>query len=211
MADWKTVGGQVVAVGAPILGRIIGEFIPIPGGGLLAEWGIRKLGEALGVPATEATPDRLANEIQNVPPDVLKTKLETAEREAEDRWQALTAMHKATAEQNTASGAAINETQRAEIAAGVSWWHWRHQIGYCTLAFGWVTVVAFAAAMFWGGVNIPEVTALITAVMPVIGILAALNGYVAADTTALKMAAVTGQPQPSAAATIIEAVKPKKK
>ncbi len=208
MADWKTVGGKVVAAGAPILGRIIGEFIPIPGGGLLAEWGIRKLAEAIGVAAEAATPDTLGNAIQNSRL-TCSQKLETAEREAESRYGALVAMHKATAEQNTAIGQAIDETQRAELAVGVSFWHWRHRS-----ATARSPSAGSRARVRLGDVRgrhlVPGAAALINAVMPVILILAALNGYVAADTTALKIAAVTGQPARRPAA-VIEAVKPKRK
>jgi hypothetical protein len=210
MADWKAVGGQVVAAGAPILGKIIGEFIPIPGGGMLAEWGIRKLAEAIGVPAESATPAVLQNHMQNMPPDVLKTKLETAEREAEDRWQALTAMHKATAEQNTSIGQAINETQRAELAAGVSWWHWRHLCGYVVVGSGFLFMAGGGKILMFGG-DIAALTALITAITPIFLALCALNGYVAADTTALRVAAITGQPAPTGVAAVVEAVKPKKR
>jgi hypothetical protein len=210
MADWKQVGGQVVAAGAPILGRIIGEFIPIPGGGILAEWGIRKLAEAVGVPSDAATPANLSNAIQNTPPEVLKTRLETAEKEAASRYEALTAMHKATAEQNTAMGQAINETQRAELAAGVSWWHWRHLTGYVVAGSGFLFMAGGAKILMFGG-DIAALTALITAVTPIFLALCALNGYVAADTTALRIAAITGQPAPTATAAVIEAVKPKRK
>lgn len=208
MADWKTVGGQIASVGAPILGKIIGELIPIPGGGMLAEWGIRKLAEALGIPPIEATkPEVVATAIQNTPPDVLKAKLEAAEREAEDRYAALVKIHEATVEQNKESVKVIGQTQREEIARGVSPWHWRHQIGYCTLAFGWVTLAVFASAAFWRGVDVAALTALIGAVMPIFLTLAALNGYVAADTTALKIAAVTGQPTPTGIAAVVGTAK----
>lgn len=209
MSDWKTVAGQLAGVGAPILGRIIGEFIPIPGGGMLAEWGIRKLTEALGIPV-DSSPASVANSIQNTPPDVLKTRLETAEREAEDRYQALTSMHKATAEQNTASATAINETVRAEVAAGVQWWHWRHLCGYLVFGGGVMLMMGGAKILMFGG-DLAALSALITALTPIYLALCALNGYVAADTTALRMAAITGQPTPTGTAAVIEAVKPRKK
>src|SRR5262245_450949 len=113
MSDWKAIGGQVVAAGAPILGKIIGEFIPFPGGGMLAEWGIRKLVEALGL-STDATPAVIANTIQNTPPDVLQAKLAAAEKEADAKWEAYARAAEAVAEVQKTSAAAINETQRTE-------------------------------------------------------------------------------------------------
>jgi hypothetical protein len=210
MADWKQIGGQVVAAGAPILGRIIGEFIPFPGGGTLAEWGIRKLAEALGIKPEDATPDSLGNAIQNTPSDVLQGKLAAAESEAKARWDAIAEIAKAHAEQNTASAQAINQTIREDNARGPSWWHWRHLIGYVTMAQGAVFVAGSAKIMFLGG-DIAALAALVTAITPIFLGLAALNGYVAADTTALKVAAITGQPAPTAVTAVVDAVKAKKK
>jgi hypothetical protein len=206
MADWKHIGGQVVAAGAPVLGRIIGEFIPFPGGGMLAEWGIRKLAETLGVPAENATPDAIGNAIQNTPPEVLQQKLAAAESEAQSRWTAVADIAKAHAEQNAESAKAIGLTQREEIARGVSWWHWRHLGGYVVVAFGAVVLAGCAKIMFLGG-DVAALAALVTAITPIFLALCALNGYVAADSTALKVAAITGQPAPSAVGAAIDAAK----
>ena len=71
--------------------------------------------------------------IRNAPPDVAAEKLAAAEAEAQARWPALAEIAKAEAADRTAQALAINETIRAEVAAGVSWWHWRHLMGYATL------------------------------------------------------------------------------
>jgi hypothetical protein len=210
MADWKQIGGQAIAAGAPILGKIIGEFIPFPGGGMLAEWGIKKIAEALGVPEAEATPDRLANAAQNLPAGELERRLAPIEAEADEKWKAYARAAEAVADVQKANVTAIGETQRAEAAQGVRWWHWRHLIGYVTMAQGAVFVVGSAKIMFLGG-DIAALAALVTAITPIFLGLAALNGYVAADTTALRVAAITGQPQQGVVASAIDAVKPKKK
>jgi hypothetical protein len=206
MADWKQIGAQLVAANAPALGRIVGEFIPFPGGGMLAEWGIRKLAEALGVAPEDATPDAVGNAMQNMAPDALAQKLAPAESEAAARWHAIADIAKAHAEQNTETAKAIGATQREEIARGVSWWHWRHLGGYVVVAFGLVVLAGCAKIMVLGG-DVAALAALVTAITPIFLALCALNGYVAADTTALKVAAITGQPAPSAVGAAIEAAK----
>ena len=210
MSDWKKIGGQVIAAGAPILGKIIGEFIPLPGGGMLAEWGIRKLVEALGLSAEDATPAVIANTMQNMPAGELQQKLASVESEAAARWHAVAEVAKAHAEQNTETAKAIGLTQREEIARGVAWWHWRHLGGYVVVAFGMTMLAGSAKIMLLGG-DIAALSALITAITPIFLALCALNGHVAADSTALKVAAITGQPAHSTAGAIIEAVKPKRR
>jgi hypothetical protein len=210
VADWKQVGGQAIAAGAPILGRIIGEFIPFPGGGFLAEWGIKKIAEVLGVPSVDATPETISNAIQNTPPDVLAQKFEAIEKEAVSRWDALAKIGVAHAQQNTETAKAINETIREETAQGPSWWHWRHLVGYVVVGNGVMFMIGSAKLMMFGG-DIAGLATLVTAITPIFLALCALNGYVAADTTALKVAAITGEAAPTVVGKVIEAVKPAKK
>jgi hypothetical protein len=209
MPDWKTIGAQLIAANAPTLGRIVGEFIPFPGGGMLAEWGIRTLAEALGVHPDNATPEAIGNAVQNTPQAELARKLAAPESQAAARWAAVADIARAHAEQGAESAKAIGRTQREEIARGVSWWHWRHLGGYVVVAFGAVVLGGCAKIMLLGG-DVAALSALVTAITPIFLALCALNGYVAADTTALKVAAITGQPAPTAVGAVIDTVKRKR-
>jgi len=88
---------------------------------------------------------------------------------------------------------------------GVSWWHWRHLNGYLVLWFGLVTSLGMPAVMF-GLMTAGELTALIGAITPVFVALCALAGYVAGDTTARKVAAVTGAAPDGLASTVVKAI-----
>jgi hypothetical protein len=211
MSDqWKRIGGMVLTAGAPILGKIVGELIPFPGGGMLAEWGINKLAEAFGVSPVEAAtnPTVLANAIQNTPAEERERKLRAIEVEAAEKWDAIEKIGVAQAEQGTKVAEAIGTTQREEIAKGVSWWHWRHLGGYVIIMFSLVILGGMTKIM-WAGGDVAALSALINAVTPIFLALCALNGYVAADSTALKVAAITGQAQPGVVATVVETVKKK--
>lgn len=204
--DWKQVA-QLVAPFAPTVGRFLGDLVPFPGasivGGLLGE----AVAAALGVPAT---PDAVGNAIQTMPPGELQARLDAVEKSAASKYDAMARIAEADAEDRTAQSQAINETMRTE--GKVSWWHWRHLLGYAVLA--WITC-PLPLVLYWmacGDITLMNagVSALVS-LIPLIGIGAALNGYVAGDTTRLKTVAMTGEPQPTVASAIAKAVLPVKK
>ena len=47
--DWKDLAGPLVGAGAPVLGKILGGLLPIPGGSLVGEAAGNLLAKALGV------------------------------------------------------------------------------------------------------------------------------------------------------------------
>lgn len=112
--DWKQLAGKLIAKGAPTLGQLIGEFVPVPFGGTLATWALNKVAEALGV---EPTPEAVDTAIETQSPEAVNAALQSAEREAVARWQALAEIAKSQAEVGAAQVVAVNETIRAEANA----------------------------------------------------------------------------------------------
>jgi len=185
--DWKDIG-KLVAPFAPILGGVFGgPFGAIAG---------KVLGSFLGLggdgqPAI--TPETLQAAIAKGG-DVAIEAFHQAEAEIQAKYQYLVAAVQSDAQQ----GQAINETMRAEIAQGVSWWHWRNLLGYCVIM--WVLAPLPLLTLFlWkgNGQGVQEVLSLATALLPYFTIIAALLGYVAADTTRRMTTAMVGEHAPS--------------
>lgn len=202
--DWKDVG-KIVAPLAPTLGGILGDLIPIPGGGMIGTAAGNLIAAAFGV---DPTPEAVGNAIQNDPNAV--AKIQAAETEAAAKWPAIAEIAKAQYAAAAAQSESINETIRAE-AGNVSWWHWRHLLGYLVLLYGIEQVAAIAYSMFGKGVPPDQLAALFNSTAVFTAGLFALLGYVASDTTALKQTAITGQQPESAVKSVIKAVTGKKK
>jgi hypothetical protein len=202
--DWKDIGG-VVAPFAPTIGKVIGGLIPLPGASLGGELLGGMIARQFGV---EATPEAVNHAIRNAPPDVAAEKLAAAEAEAQAKWPALAEIAKAEAADRTAQAQAINETIRAEVAAGVSWWHWRHLMGYATLLWAVAVLPPFVLAMWKADVAaLTAITTALTSAIPFFAILAGFNGYIAQDSTRLKTTAITGEHAPSVTTTVDKVVK----
>jgi hypothetical protein len=76
----------------------------------------------------------------------------------------------------------------------VSWWHWRHLIGYLVLGYGLNQIVLLNLAAFRPAMLSPDqAVALFNATGVFTGGLFALLGYVAGDTTNRINTAVTGE------------------
>lgn len=117
--DWKSIGGSLIKAGAPIIGTALGG----PLGGLIGSGLGDVLANALGV---EATPEAVNNAIINGDPSVVSAALSKAETEACARYNFLAEVVKS----NAAQSESINQTMRAELASGQSWWAWRNLWGY---------------------------------------------------------------------------------
>jgi hypothetical protein len=112
--EWKQLAGTLIAKGAPTLGQLIGEFIPVPFGGSLATWALNKLAESLGV---EATPEAVDEAINTRPASEVNAAIEAAEKEAIARWQALADIARAQADVGAAQVVAVNDAIKAETNA----------------------------------------------------------------------------------------------
>lgn len=194
--DWKDLAGTLIKTGAPIIGGALGGPLGATVGGFAG----KLLADALGV---EATPEAVHEAIQADPAGAA-----VALGNADAQWQAMAEIAKAEAADRTAQGQAINETIRAEVVAGVSWYHWRHILGYVVVAWFVAPLPAFFMLTFkFSPEAATALTALLGAAVPVTVSMSALLGYVAQDTTKLKTTAITGEHAPSITDSIVKQVK----
>lgn len=191
--DWSNVIKLVKPFAPTIAGML---------GGPLAGVAVSILGGALGLGGggsdSPLTPETLQKAIEKGG-DGLIAYFQSAEEEAKARYGYLTAGVQADAAQSQT----INETVRAEVAKGISWWHWRHLLGYG--AFVWMMAPLPLLGIFLvrgdstGIFSLIQVANAFTTYF--VGY-CALLGYVAGDTTRRVTTAMTGQPQPSLLGTI---------
>lgn len=203
--DWKDLAGSLARAGAPIIGTAIGG----PLGGTIGGVVGNIVANALGV---DSTPEAVNEAITTGDPAVVSVALSKAESEVVAKWDAIARIAQAQADVDKVNVEQINETIRAETAAGVSWYHWRHLIGYVTVIWSIAVMVPFVYQLWRAdAVALAAVTTALTAATTFFGILAALNGYVAQDTTKLKGIAITGeQPQSSSIANAVKSLVKKK-
>ncbi len=192
---YQTTLGPILRQVAPAIARSVGG----PLGGVAAE----VLLEALNVPKG-ATPEdvKSAAETMAANPDEARARI----AEAEERFKSKAA--ETMAQLGITVTTQVNETIRAEIAQGVSWWHWRHLLGYLVLVLG-IEVTVLLPLVVLGKITAADMTGLITAVTPVLTVFSALLGVVAYDTTNLKTAAITGEQPRSLTARVVNAIKGK--
>jgi hypothetical protein len=126
--DWGELGKQIAGTGA----KLLGEAIPIPGAGVVADMAA----EALG---TDKDPDAMAEALKKDPQAAAKLKEVEAKHKEEMRRLALQAQSKAL-EEETKRLSEINQTMRAGYDNNV---YWRR-------GWGWISAVAFGVLV--GGV-----------------------------------------------------------
>lgn len=200
--DWKPLAGALIKAGAPVIGGALGG----PLGGLAGNMLGGIVASALGV---DATPEAVGNAITNGDPATVGAALSKADSEAVAKWDAIARIAQSQAEVDKVNIEQINETIRSE--GNVSWYHWRHLIGYVTLAWLAVPLPPIAYHMLVGNITaLNAIVAAFVSLIPIIAIAAGLNGYVAQDTNKLKGIAITGeQPVPGIAGAIKALVKKK--
>jgi hypothetical protein len=183
---------------------MLGGLSPIPGGASLGEWAGGLIARQFGVPATpEAVASAIvAAEKTSGAPEVA-SRLDAAESEAVARWEAEAEIAKANAADRTAQSQAINATMRAEVTAGVAWYHWRHLLGY-VIGLWYVVPLPGLAYLFFrqDPALIAQVTTLLGAMSAFVLGGSALLGAVAWDTSRFKETVATGIPRQSAAAVV---------
>jgi len=192
---FTTALGPIIREVAPAIARSFGG----PLGGVAAEVVL----DVLGVPKS-ATQDEIKAAAENAAVNTDEARARIAE--AEERFKSKAA--EAMAQLGITVSTQVSETMRAEIAAGVSWWHWRHLIGYLVLVLG-IELSVLLPLVVLGKITSADMTNLIAAMTPVLMVFSALLGAVAYDTTNLKTAAITGEQPRSLVARVVNAVKGK--
>jgi hypothetical protein len=199
MMNWQDLGGALIKAGAPILGNALGG----PLGGMIGGAVGDVLATTLGVPAT---PDAVNDALKTTPAGELQAKLSAAEAEAAAKWPALAEIAKA----NTEAAGFVNETMRAELAAGRPWYHWRNLWGYSLLAQCSAASSMFAWFLLRSDVQMLGVLAQHSGMLiAYFGMQLTVLGVTANASAREKTAAVTGQLAPSVIDQIIKAVRRK--
>lgn len=205
--DTGSIIGPLILQNAPTIGGLLGGLIPFPGGAMMGEALGGIVAKQFGVPNT---PEAIGNAIAAAPTDVAVQKLQAAEAEAVAKWPALAQIAVANAQSNTAQADSINQTMRAELAGGQSWWSWRNLYGYSVgieaTATSWVILygIVFAPQVF------TNISSSFNFFMTWYGMRFGLLGYIHNGASNEKIAAVTGE-APSMVKSIVNAVTGKKK
>lgn len=184
LGKYEWLASTAIDLGFPIIGAALG--VPT-----LAPMAAGMLKKALGM-SDSASLDSLKNKIE-LDPEASKAAFEVANTEAAGKWDYLARAVEAQAKVNEKNVVEVNKTMRAELGAGVKWWHWRHLIGYLVLGYGLEQIILIAYVFFGKGYGSDQLTAMFNATTPFTVGLFALLGYVAQDTTNQKIAAATGE------------------
>ena len=195
--DWKSLSGTLIKAGAPI----IGSAMCGPLGGFIVSGLGDVLVNALGV---EATPEAVNSAVLNGDPSIVNAALSKAESEACAKYSYLTAV----VQSNAAQSESVNQTMRAELAAGQSWWAWRNLWGYsCAIEASMTSLLVLYSLAFQPAIvkNIIESYSFFLSWYALrFGVL----GYIHNGASNEKIAAVTGE-APSVIKNIVKAVRGK--
>lgn len=172
--NWAALSKPFLDLGMTAIGTLLGGPLGGAAGKVVAD--------ALGVPAT---PEAVGKAISSDP----EVQKKLAETEAE--WARTEAARVQAAAQQAQS---INATMQAEIASGVSWYHFRHLNGYVVFLLGLSMVAAFNGSLFFGRPVIGDFKTALDAIWAPFAAFCGLVGYVAMDTSRRTQAAATGTP-----------------
>lgn len=192
--------GRAIAPFAPLLGRIVGGFIPFPGASLVTEGIGNLIANAFGVPPDATS---ISNALNNTPEAVAIAKLQAVADEAKAKWPAVADIYKAEAERDARVIESVNLTMRGELA---------HQHWFFTgwrPACGWVFVIfaiIFGALLCWStlqaiagdGAGLKVMTDAWPIYLAYFGTLAAMVGVYVIGRSREKEALLTTVPAPPA-------------
>jgi hypothetical protein len=202
LGKWSWLANTALDLGLPILGTALG--VPGP----VSSFAISAIKKALNLPAS-ATPEDV-NTAVAADPDTARAALEAAQSDVQAKYAYLTRLAEVKGEVDKTNISEINQSIRAETAAKVPWWHWRHQLGYIVLLYALQQIFL----VFWcafGKMPADQLAMLFNATTVLTGGLLGLLGYIASDTTALKQTAITGQAPEGVVASTIKTVTGRKK
>ncbi len=197
LGKYEWVAGMALDFGVPALGMAFG----IPGG--VSSFAVGALKKALGMSQSASEADVKAK-VEQMDPDAAKAAFQGAESEVTAKYAYLTRLAEVRAEVDKTNITEVNETIRAEIGK-VSWWHWRHLLGYVVgfhiLAFPMATF----AVVLWSPAD--KTNAILNfPIVGILGIAAALLGVVMNDTTKKGIAAMTGETPEGMVSSTVRAV-----
>lgn len=205
--DTGSIVGPLILQNAPTIGGLLGGLIPFPGGSLIGEELGGFIAKQFGVPNTA---EAIANAVAASPTDVAVQKLQAAEAEAVAKWPALAQIAVANAQSNSAQSESINQTMRAELVSGQSWYAWRNLYGYSVgleaTATSWVILYGLA----WNPQIMQNIINSYTFFLAWYSLRFGLLGYIHNGASNEKIAAVTGE-VPGVVKSIVNAVTGKKK
>jgi hypothetical protein len=196
--DWRDIAGPIAAAGAPTLGKILGDLLPIPGGSILGEWAGKAVAEALGV---EPTPEAVAEAVATKPAPEVAAALAPLESEAIVKWRAQAEVGKAQVE-------AVNETMQAEAKRADGWWgQWRTQLAQMLVLECPVWVGLIVGCIWFGKVT--ELVSLQGLIMTWWGARFGVLGVHVWTGSTERRTAMTGQPVAGAIAGVVKAIRGK--
>lgn len=186
LGKWSWLAETAIDLGLPVLATAIG----VPSA---APFAINMIKKVLGLKPS-ATEEDVRNTLNGMPEDTARAMLEGAQSEVTAKYAYLTKLAQAQGEVNKTTIEEVNKTIRME-SAKVSWWHWRHLIGYLVLLYGLVLLSLMIKVGFFNptGNQIKDVIELFNATTPFTLGLFALLGAVAFDTTKRSVAANEGE------------------
>lgn len=204
--DWANIAGQLIKAGFPVIGNILAGPLGGAAGGMIGSI----IASALGV---EDTPEAVGTAISTGDPATVNAALARAEAEITAKWDTIKSVALGEIEVQKLNVSEVNATMRAEMRPGdIKWWHWRHLLGYAVLAWIVCPLPIILWLMLRGDITtLNAVVAALVSLIPLIGIAAGLNGFVARDNSWLKALSVTGEAQPTITSTIVKAITPAKK
>lgn len=152
--NWKKLAGPLAAAGAPILGQLIGDALPIPFGATIGGQLGKMLASAF---SADETPESVQRAIEATPPDERAQKLTALTEEAKFKWPAMAQMAEAAARADEARFAMqialaqqVGQTARAEVISDDPVVRRARPINLYGFTFNCVLgALAFAAALLW--------------------------------------------------------------
>jgi hypothetical protein len=202
LGNYEWLADMALDMGVPALGMAFG--IPGP----VSSFAVGALKKALGMKPS-ASEAEVKDTVQNMDPDTAKAAFQNASDETTAKYEYLTKLAEVRGEVDKANITEVNQTMRQEIGK-VSWWHWRHLLGYI-VGFH---ILFFPPAVFLVVIysSVEKTNAILN--FPIVGILAiaaGLLGFVANDNTKKGIAALTGDAPEGIVASTVRAVTGKKK
>lgn len=198
----KRLAGQLIAAGAPTLGQLIGDLLPlpIPGKSSLITWALQQAAAQLG--AAAETPEAISAAIEATPAATAAERLAPVESAISAEVERI----RAQAEVAKTALAEVNASIRAEAATRDGWWGtWRTILAY-ELA---LECPAWAALMMWAIVagRIADLVAAASILTVWWGARFGVLGVHVWTGSNERQTAITGQPIPGVVGAVVGAVK----